>query len=88
MAISVDEARILWGITRDQGPGSHLIVAHRLLESRMHSGPCVGDLIAQYAFRFADGTELILPIRDESIAAACPYADKTQAHFLESPHNR
>lgn len=42
----------------------HLIIAHRLLESRLDEGEPVGRTIAHYVVRAADGGEQRIPIRE------------------------
>ena len=41
-----------------------VLVAHRLLESRILEGGPVGVVVAEYAFRLADGREHAVPIRE------------------------
>ncbi len=41
-----------------------VLVAHRLLGSRLSSGGPVGEIVALYTFRLADGTEHNVPIRE------------------------
>ena len=41
-----------------------VIVAHRLLESRVLEGESVGRVIANYIFRYADGGQVVVPIRE------------------------
>jgi hypothetical protein len=41
-----------------------VIVAHRLLESRILDGGPMGEPIAEYVFRYCDGEEVRAPIRD------------------------
>jgi hypothetical protein len=49
-----------------------LIIAHRLLESRIREGEPVGHLIATYRLRYADGQEIALPIRERLEIAVVP----------------
>ena len=49
-----------------------LIVAHRLLESKIFEGDPVGRLIAHYIFRYADGEEVSVPIRERFEIAVVP----------------
>lgn len=41
-----------------------IIVAHRLLESKLMEGDPVGRPVADWAVKFSDGTEHILPVRE------------------------
>src|SRR6266567_9122641 len=41
-----------------------VLVAHRLLGSRLSSGGPVGEIVALYTFRLADGTAHPVPIRE------------------------
>src|SRR5438876_8050388 len=41
-----------------------VVIAHRLLGSNLQRGGQVGELVAEYVFRLADGTELRVPIRE------------------------
>ena len=41
-----------------------VIVVHRLLESRVLEGESVGRVIANYIFRYADGGQVMVPIRE------------------------
>ena len=50
----------------------HVIVAHRLLESRIFEGDPVGRLIANYIFRYANGEEVSVAIRERFEIAVVP----------------
>src|SRR5574341_544340 len=41
-----------------------LIIAHRLLETRLYTGEAVGKQIATYRFLYSDGREIDCPIRE------------------------
>ncbi len=49
-----------------------VIVAHRLLESTIFEGDPVGRLIAHYVFRYANGEEVRVPIRERFEIAVIP----------------
>lgn len=49
-----------------------LIVAHRLLETRIYDGEPIGRVIAHYCVRYADGDEVRVPIRERFEIAALP----------------
>ncbi|MBI2939019.1 MAG: CehA/McbA family metallohydrolase [Chloroflexi bacterium] len=49
------------------------IVAHRLLESKLQEGGPVGEPVAEYVFRYTDGDEIRVPIRERfEIGAVLP----------------
>jgi hypothetical protein len=50
----------------------HVLFAHALLDSRLLEGGPLGDVVAHYAVRYADGEELRLPIRERFEIAAIP----------------
>lgn len=52
----------------------HAIFAHVLLESRLLEGEAPGRVIAHYIFRYADGEELRVPIRERFEIASLPTA--------------
>ncbi len=49
-----------------------VVVVHRLLESEISDGAPVGRLISHYRFRYADGTEVSVPIRERFEIAVVP----------------
>ncbi len=49
-----------------------VIVAHALLESYVREGEHLGYVVAQYVFRFADGAEVRVPIRERFELAIVP----------------
>jgi hypothetical protein len=49
-----------------------LIVAHRLLETRLYTGEAVGKLIATYRFRYVDGRDIACPIRERFEISVAP----------------
>src|SRR5262249_23493476 len=49
-----------------------VIVAHRLLDSRIEQGTPVGEHIADYVFTYADGSTERVPIRDRFEIAEVP----------------
>ena len=49
-----------------------IIVAHRLLESKIFEGDPVGRLVAHYIFRYANGEENCVPIRERFEIAVVP----------------
>ena len=49
-----------------------VVVAHRLLESRVLEGGPVGEAVATYVFRYQDGAEERAPIRDRFEIAVVP----------------
>jgi hypothetical protein len=49
-----------------------VIIAHRLLESKIFEGDPVGRVIARYTFRLTDGTEIAVPIRERFEIAVVP----------------
>ncbi len=74
-------------LTIDIGqPAFTVIVAHRLLDSRiMDNGP-VGKPVAEYTFRLADGAEHRVPIRERfEIAAVATFG---QLPFLAMPDTK
>ena len=50
----------------------YVIVAHRLLESKLFEGDPVGRLVANYIFRYADGKTAKVPIRERFEIAVIP----------------
>lgn len=42
----------------------HVLFAHTVLDSRILQGESVGHVIAEYVFRYADGEEVSVPIRE------------------------
>ena len=50
----------------------HILFAHALLESRLVEGEPVGHVVARYTFRYADGEELAVPIRERFEVAVVP----------------
>ncbi|MGH7863016.1 MAG: hypothetical protein ACREOS_12355, partial [Candidatus Dormibacteraceae bacterium] len=49
-----------------------VVIAHRLLESGIPDGGPVGELIAEYVFRYQDGDEQRVPIRDRFEISVAP----------------
>ena len=49
-----------------------VIVAHRLLESRIHEGEPIGKLIANYVFYYANGISMKVPIRERFEIGSVP----------------
>lgn len=49
-----------------------LIVAHRLLETKLYTGEAVGKLIATYRFFYADGRKVDCPIRERFEISVAP----------------
>ncbi len=49
-----------------------VIVAHRLLESRIHEGEPIGKLIADYVFYYANGHSMKVPIRERFEIGSIP----------------
>ncbi len=49
-----------------------VIVAHRLLESKIFEGDAVGRLVANYIFHYADGESVSVPIRERFEIAVIP----------------
>src|SRR5688572_3291786 len=49
-----------------------VIVAHVLRESRLHEGDAPGRVVARYAFVFADGERIEVPIRERFETAFVP----------------
>ena len=49
-----------------------VIVAHRLLESRIHEGEPIGKLIANYVFYYANGISMKVPIRERFEIGSIP----------------
>jgi hypothetical protein len=64
-----------------------VIVAHRLLESRIFEGDPVGRLVARYIFRYANGDEVAVPIRERFEIAVVP-PGWGQLPFLAWPDNK
>lgn len=61
-----------------------VVVAHRLLDSKIPEGGTVGESVAEYVFRLADGSEHRCPIRERfEIAALLPIFG--QMPFLALP---
>jgi len=51
-----------------------VVVAHRLLDSKIEDEGWIGETVADYVFRYADGTEVLVPIRDRFEIATVPTA--------------
>ena len=49
-----------------------LVIAHRLLETRLYTGEAVGKQIATYRFHYADGREVECPIRERLEISVAP----------------
>ncbi|MBI4641417.1 MAG: hypothetical protein HY731_12030, partial [Candidatus Tectomicrobia bacterium] len=64
-----------------------VIFAHTLLESTLMSGDLVGRIIAQYVFRFSDGEEIRVPIRERFEIAIVP-TGWGQLPFLSVPDQK
>jgi len=65
----------------------YVIVAHALLESKIMEGEPVGTIIADYVFRFADGREIPVPIREKFEIGSLPL-NWGQRPFLCVPDNK
>ncbi|MCX5659525.1 MAG: CehA/McbA family metallohydrolase [Planctomycetota bacterium] len=63
---------------------THVIFAHALLETRRDEGEAVGTVVARYMFRYADGQEVVVPIRERFEVGALPQA-WGQLPFLSFP---
>ncbi|HWQ13261.1 MAG TPA: CehA/McbA family metallohydrolase [Roseiflexaceae bacterium] len=50
----------------------HLLFAHALLDSRILQGGPVGDVVAHYSVRYADGEQVSVPVRERFEIAAIP----------------
>ncbi len=50
----------------------HVVFAHRLLDSRIEEGDPIGRVCGEYVFRFSDGKELTVPIRERLEIAIIP----------------
>ncbi|MBI3910608.1 MAG: hypothetical protein HY320_06710, partial [Armatimonadetes bacterium] len=50
----------------------HVLFAHALLESKVLEGESLGHVVGHYVFRFADGTEVRVPIRERFEVAPVP----------------
>lgn len=61
-----------------------IVFAHRLLESRLLEGEAVGRLIAVYQFRYANGEQLEVPIRERFEISTAPI-DPGQLPLLAVP---
>src|SRR2546423_2641033 len=46
------------------GPARSVVVAHRLLETKILDGAALGEVVADYVFVYQDGREVRVPIRD------------------------
>ena len=46
------------------GPARSVVVAHRLLETKILDGAPLGEVVADYVFVYQDGQEVRVPIRD------------------------
>jgi hypothetical protein len=46
------------------GPARSVVVAHRLLETKILDGAALGEVVADYVFVYQDGQEVRVPIRD------------------------
>jgi len=53
---------------------THLVFAHRLLESNIPAGEPVGRLVAEYVVRFEGGTRAVIPVRDRLETGVIPIA--------------
>jgi hypothetical protein len=53
-------------------PARHLLFAHALLDSRLLQNGPVGESVAHYTMRYADGEELRVPIRERFEIGAVP----------------
>ena len=49
-----------------------IIIAHRLLESRIHEGEPIGRLIANYVIQYTDGMSMSVPIRERFEIGSVP----------------
>ena len=49
-----------------------IIIAHRLLESRIHEGEPIGRLIANYVIQYTDGMSMSVPIRERFEIGSIP----------------
>jgi hypothetical protein len=68
-------------------PARWVIIAHALRESQIGQGGAVGQVIAQYVFRLANGEEIRVPIRDRFEIAVAP-PGWGQAPFLAVPDQK
>lgn len=50
----------------------HVIIAHRLLDTHIFTGGPVGVVVAYYVFRYSDGQEVRVPIRERFEVAIVP----------------
>lgn len=53
---------------------THLVFAHRLIESGIPQGDPVGRLVAEYVVRLNDGAEIVIPVRDRLEIGVIPIA--------------
>ncbi|MBT5532590.1 hypothetical protein HOK31_05980, partial [Candidatus Poribacteria bacterium] len=65
--VSLDPATIPIGST-----ARTLIVAHRLLDSKVYEGDPVGRVCADYTIVYADGSEVTVPIRERMETGIIP----------------
>ncbi len=63
-------------------PANSIIIAHRLLDSRILSGGPVGEVVAHYRFLYEDGHEIAVPIRERFEVAVVPM---TSEHWGQRP---
>jgi len=68
-------------------PARRVLFAHALLESKILEGENVGHVVASYVFRFADGEEIRVPIR-ERFEIACVPTGWGQLPFLAVPDQK
>lgn len=61
-----------------------VVFAHRLLESKIQAGGPVGEIVAEYTFRYQDGETVSVPIRDRFEISVVP-ADWGQLPFRAVP---
>jgi hypothetical protein len=54
------------------GLARHVLFAHALLDTRLRENEPVGEVVATYTIRYADGTSARLPIRERFEIAAIP----------------
>jgi hypothetical protein len=63
---------------------THVLVAHTLLETKIHEGENVGRAVAYYVFRYEGGEEVRVPIRERFEVAVVP-TDWGESCFLATP---
>lgn len=61
-----------------------IIIAHRLMESRIMAGEIPGQVVSTYCFRYVDGEEVQIPIRDRFEISVVP-PEWGQRAFLAVP---